>query len=454
MPSLGDIFGKGTIGEQLLVWGALNQVIGALIAPGITELSQLANEAVPLLSLSPAEAAAAVNRGYLSSGEGASEAAKGGIDGSRFTTLTDLAGNAPGVDVLAEALRRKIIAESGTGADSTSFEQGIRETNLHDKWTDMVKQLTVQIPSVAEVMNAWLEGQIDEGEAHTRYLQAGGDPTWFQTSYNANGSSPSPNEAATMANRGIIPWNGTGPDAVTFEQAFLEGPWRNKWLDAWRGLAEYLPPPRTVTAMLREGSISESDALTLFEKEGLNPTLAAAYVASASHHATAAAKELSASNVVALYEDHLITRADAQAHLVALRYSAADADLYLALADAKAAAAATKSAVTRLRTLYTTGKNDAATTQQALTDLGLTSDQIAALFAVWSHETAANVRTLTPAQIESAWEYGIMDQPTAIARLVALGYDEVDAWIALSIKNKSPLPNEPAGGPTITVSGP
>jgi hypothetical protein len=55
-----------------------------------------------------------------------------------------------------------------------------------------------------------------------------------------------------MANRGIIPWSGSGPRSTSFEQAFLEGPWRNKWLGPFRKAAEYFPPPRTITAMYNE----------------------------------------------------------------------------------------------------------------------------------------------------------------------------------------------------------
>ena len=72
-----------------------------------------------------------------------------------------------------------------------------------------------------------------------------------------------------MARRGIIPWDGEGAGVVSFRQAFLEGPWRNKWEPYFRSLADYIPPPRTVTAMVREGAMTDADALKWYRAAGL-----------------------------------------------------------------------------------------------------------------------------------------------------------------------------------------
>lgn len=443
MPSISDLFKSGSIGEQLLVWGVLNQLISAAIAPAVSDITQAVNSLDAVSPLSPQELAAAVNRQFISASEGASEAAKSGIGLGRFAQLVDLAGDAPAPGLLAEALRRQIIPEAGTGADAVTFDQGIAEGNLRPKWTDMVKQLSISIPSIAEVMNAWLEGQIDETEANRRYLEAGGDPTWFQTSYNANGSAPTPMEALEMLNRGLIAETGTGPESTSYEQAFLEGPWRNKWEPAFRGLGIYVPPARTVTAMLKEGSVTSAQALAYFRAGGLSAETAAQYLAAASHTATAAQKELSQSQTIALYEDKLITRDEAHTELVALKYSPGDATLLLELADAKAAASATKSATTRIRTLYLAGHDDAATALSALHALGVPDDSATALLAVWDLERIASTKTLSAGQVESALYYGIIDQPTAQARLVAMGYTPHDAWIALSVRMHGAQPDEP-----------
>ena len=40
-----------------------------------------------------------------------------------------------------------------------------------------------------------------------------------------------------MALRGIIPWDGTGLQVTSYAQAFREGPWRDKWSDAFKRVA-------------------------------------------------------------------------------------------------------------------------------------------------------------------------------------------------------------------------
>jgi hypothetical protein len=244
-------------------------------------------------------------------------------------------------------------------------------------------------------------------------------------------------------NRGIIPEGGTGAGAVSYDQGFLEGPWRNKWLPAFKALRVYVPPPRTVTALLRAGTITEAEALAYFEQSGLSATTAAQYVADASHHATAAVRELTQAQVVDLYESKLISPAEAHTQLVALRFSSSDATLILSLADQKAAAASIKQAVTRLRDLYLAGTNTVQTTTAALGTLGLPDAQVGQLIAVWNLEQSTASKTITASEIASAQFYGVIDQPTAMSRLTSLGYTPHDAWIVLSVRSHGALPDEP-----------
>lgn len=443
MAGLGDLFNKGSIGEQLLVWGALNQIIGAAIGPGIVEIQATVNSAAPTTPLTPSQLAELVHREIVGQADGADEAAKSGINADRFDHLVDLTAGAPGVGVLVEALRRKLIPEAGQGSDAASFAQGIRESGLGDKWEPIIRELSVQIPTIQEVMNAWLEGQIEEGEANERYLAAGGDPTWFQTSYNAQGSAPTPVQALEMLNRGIIGESGTGPESTSYEQAFLEGPWRNKWLPAFLALRTYVPPPRTVTAMLRSGTLTSGQAMAYYQAYGLSAETAAQYVADASHHATAAARSLSQAQTVKLYSDRLLSRADAIQHLTDLKYSQADAELLISLADFESASSATRQAVSRVQSLYLAGKEDAATATHSLNALGVPVDQANELVSIWDLERAATTKSLTATQIEQAFQYQLMDQATAQAELVGLGYSQHDAWLLLSIRAKMALPNEP-----------
>lgn len=445
--SAGDLFGKGSTFEQLFVWGVLQGVLTTLMGPAFNELQRLIFNVFPNAPLSAADAATLTARGYMSTSKGEGEAKQTGINADRFADLVKAARTTPTADVIAAAVNRGLISWDGGEGGTPSGDKALTESGLNPDYHHLIHELATQIPSVAEVMNAWLQGQIEEPEAKRRYLQAGGDPSWFQTAFNAEGTAPTPVEAADLANRGIIPWEGTGPDAVSYHQAFLEGPWRNKWEPAMRKGAQYLPPPRTVTAMLSKGSISKALATQLLVEQGLTAELAAAYVADAEHTASSKDRALTQAQTVALYEAQLISADDATNLLEATGYSADNASLILALADVRRSISAVNTAVSRVHSLFVAHKISAQDAVNALNTLQVPPTQVQQIIATWEIEAAVNVAVLTESQVTQAWKYGLMTQAEAQDALTAIGYTPLDAWRLLSVRNEGPLPNRPAAGP-------
>lgn len=443
MASLSDFFGEGSIGEQLLIWGALNQLIGAALNPAIVDITQSVNSADAVVALSPEQLAVGTLRGLFDPGNSEAEAAKSGIGSGRFQELMLLAGSPPSLDLLIAAQQRTLGDAGGAPAVLVDMEKALADLGIASNYRGIIDSLVIQIPTAQQVLNAWLEGQITEDEAVGRIKATGMDPTWIQTAYNSEGQAPTPVEALEMLNRGLIPRDGTGPESTSYLQAFLEGPWRNKWEAAFEGLRYYVPPPRTVTALLKEGAITEAQATQYLQAAGLDADLTAIYIAAASHSTTAAQRELTQAQIIDAYESGLLTEAEAHADLVAARFTASDATLLLALADKKAAVAATKQATTRLRDLYLAGTNDAATTTRALSTLGLTDASVSTLLATWNLERTTATKSLTASEWASALFYGIIDQPTAQAGLENLGFTPHDAWIVLSVRMHGPQPNEP-----------
>lgn len=438
MAGVGGILGNDML-QSVFVYGVGQQLLGAALGPYLNALTAQVNSATPLAPLGPAEAAEAVLRNVWPVERAREEARKAGIDGERFDVLARLAGNAPDPTSLAIALRRKLI-------DPARYLDGIRQGRLRDEWADLVRQLAVQQPSPEAALAAYLEGQVGEGEARDLFARFGGDPDYFDMLYHTQGQAPTPTQALELANRGIIPWEGEGPDVVSFRQAFLEGPWRNKWAAPFRALGEYLPPPRTVTAMYNEGSIDRARAIELLTKQGLAPDLAAAYISSGSAQKTAPTKQLAQSTVQTLYRDRLIPRADAAGFLESLGYDPAEADFILQIVDLEVAQRFLTAAVSRIHTLYVGHKIDRAAVLATLAQLGVAPDAVTDLLGIWDLEEAANVRTLTPSEVASALKLSLVDQPTAQALLEQLGYQPHDAWLYLSIHAKMGLPDEPAAG--------
>lgn len=445
MAGLGGLFSSaGGAAEQLFVWGVLEGIITALLSPALQEISQEALSTLPNTPLDASTAAALVAQAIMAKGDGESEAKLTGIDGSRFDALVTSAGNSLDLGSVVAAYQRGLIGDGSYDPTDVSLQGAMASGAIRETWGPILKKLTISIPSVAEVMNAWLEGQIEEDEANTRYLAAGGDPTWFQTAYNANGQAPTPVELLELLNRGIIPEGGEGPTVVSYDQGFLEGPWRNKWMTPLLALRDYLPPPRTVTAMYHDGQLTSAQASTLLAKQGLTPDLVAAYLTPATKTATTTAKTVSESNVIALYADGLIDKSKAVSMLVALKYPQADAELLIELQDFKVQSAQLSAGVDHVRTLYQGAKITRADAISELEALDISGTQAAALVDTWNVTVTQTVKLLSAAQVVDGWYYNLIAADEALSRLETLGYDDVDAYLLLAIKNKGPLLGVPA----------
>jgi hypothetical protein len=445
MPGLGELFGRGSIAEQIFVWGVLNNVISAAGSPFFLELTYRINQQFPLTEHTPADLALMVVRNVLSRNAAAAEAKRAGINGERFDQLTAITGDAPAPGDLAVGLRRKLISEQGTGPESTSYEQGIREGRLKDKWIPLMRELATEWPTPDDILEALLQGQITEQEAQPLYAQMGGEQRFFDLLFHTRGAGPTPVQAGVLANREIIPWDGRGPAATTFEQAFLESRFRNKWHDAYRALAEYRPPPRTITAMLRAGSITKEQAATLLRQYGLTAELAAAYIADATHSKASTGKELTEAQIVGLFESGAATKAEATSMLVKYGLSEHDAGLILAAAGARREIGQVNAAVTRIRASFLARHIDSAQALHSLAAIGISTAAGEPMVRVWSAELAASPRVLSDAAIAAALYYKVIGQDEAMRRLEADGWRPIDAWILLSNRMHGPLPNRPAG---------
>lgn len=434
-------------GDSVLTRIVLYQTIGQLLSGALMPYSRAleygVNSLTPNAALSPVELAVAVVRGFRSEVDAAAEAAKNGINAERFRLLTNIAQQAPPPEMLAVALRRRIIPLDAGDPEGVGFVQGIAQGNLGNKWSEMVRELSTQIPNPSLALAALLEGQTDHDTAIDLYQRFGGDPQYFELAYNTEGSAPTPVQAAEMANRRIIPWDGEGAGVTSFRQAFLEGPWRNKWLGPFRELAEYLPPPRTVTAMVREGVLTDVQATDLFQRAGLSPELATAYLRAAHHTKTQAAHELGRSTVEALYRDRIIDAGTATTFLTDIGYSERDAGFLLAIQDLALQQTTISSVISRIRTLYTGYKITPESAAESLTTLGVSGARQAEVLSLWNLQRVESMRQLTEAQIAGAYHYKVIDYDAAQTHLVSIGYTPHDAWILLSEREHAALPNEP-----------
>lgn len=430
---LGKLFGRGSVAEQLVVWQVLGQLLAAALAPAMELVQREANKALPATPLSAEQLADMVVRNIVDQVQAAGYARESGIAPADFARLVHNAGEPPSLTEAIELLRRGLIERSGAGPDSTSFEQIVAESRLFTKYTDAVLALgDVPLPPAVAV-DGVVEGQISaEYGAHEAFL-SGVSAERFQHMVNIRGNPPSPSEAAELLKRGLIPLTGTGPDAVSFQQAIFEGATKDKWWQLFAKLADYVPPPRTVSAMVRSGAMTDAQALQLYEAAGLTQELAATYLADAHHQRTQATRDLTTSEIEQAYIDRLMDADTAATMLKALGDSTEDAQLRLAMADFRRLRALVTQLVGKIRSLYLGRRIDKPAAMGALDEAGVAATQRDELLAVWDIELQSTVLVLTAAEVCDAVKYGLLDADSAVARLVAMGYPRDEAIIRLGL---------------------
>lgn len=542
MAGLGDLLGKGSVAEQLVVWGVLNQAVGAALAPYLSQLTQDVNARSPVNPLSPADAASAVVRNFLGSSqgtdtarksgmspedfgtlvalsadapgpqqlaaallrglipedgtgagavsfaqgiaegrlgdkwapmikalsqailsppdaaaavvrnfishaEGEAAAGKQGVDPGIFQVLVQLSGDAPGPQQLAEALRRGAIPEQGSGAGSVSFEQGIAEGRLSDKWAPVIKDLAMLWPTPVDALDAALKGQISPQEGEALYVRLGGDPQFYPWLLDSQGAGPTPLEAADWARRGIIPWDGTGPTVTSYAQAVKESRYRDKWADMYRQQAQYIPPPFSILTMLKDGAVTKEQATSWLQEQGATPDVITAMIAEADATDLSQFRGLTTTAILNMYYSRLVSTADATSMLVSMHVSEQAVPLMLAYVDVQKAIAQQNSAVNRVGSLYAARKITEQTAKQSLITLQVPAAAVDEIIATWQLENSISVKLLTETQIVDAWAYGIMTQQEALTELGNIGYTPYDAWVLISLKAKAVQPGQPAPGP-------
>jgi hypothetical protein len=423
---LGGLLGKESMARQFFVWNVAGAIVNAGLEPYLTALSSDVNANNPLKPLSPNDLADMVVRGVIEHAEAALTAAKSGVNGTDFNLLVQNTGEPPSALDMLQLMRRGKVARD-------DVVRAIKQSRIKDEWVDTILELGLEVPTPADILRATLQGQIDRDGGRALYEKLGGDPEYFQLMFNTEGSAPTPDQAATMANRGIIPWEGTGPDSISFHQAFLEGPWRDKWLEPYRKSAEYFPPPRTVTAMYNSGALNKTDAADLLSRQGLSPALVAAYLSDAAQSKTKNFKELAAGTIGTLYQDQAISDSEAKSMLIKLKYDGTEADFIILTWQLQREQKFRETAIGTAHTQYVNHKITRDKASSLLDQFHVPSNQRDYLLALWDQELSAKVTLLTAAEIKKAVTKLNADPQWAIDRLLQRGYSQEDAEIYMAI---------------------
>ncbi len=427
------------------------------------------NRTVPL---SPADLANMVVQGYLGQSVGEEMAGQSGLSADNFDLMVKVVGMPPSPQDLFEMYRRGIIGldPSSSGIDYTgpaplNVVDGLKQGHTKDEWIDAFKRLAFVRPSATDFVAAAVREQLDY-ETAARWAESVGldfsvdvdnppfdtqgvnDPsaypthTFFDVLFDIAGRPPGPVEAADMAWRSIIPWEGTGPHATTFQQAIAESDVKTKWTNALQAASAWRPTVTEIGMMYAAGVIDDQTAEKFWTwihvPDGLLPTVKSLYVLEAARTERETAKE----NVVQLYLQGALSDAQATSELEALGFASAVVEYLLKYAQYQRLQTQTERLLETIGRNYVSGKTTNTDALTALQHFGIPEEEATGLIQEWETAKALSVPTVTAAQIASAVYYSVESPDDGMADLIALGYTPYNAWRLLSLRLHVPIPEK------------
>lgn len=415
---IGDMVNRGELSEtDAIYWLHRGGIPATLRTPALNQRRAL---------LSPADAALAVLRSDITESEGEKIAALSGMAADDFKIFIANTGEPLAAEQLDEALRRGFI-------DEARWLKGLLESRVRNEWADVALKLRYAPMSVADAVNAVVQNYFTQAEGAAKADQNGLEAADFNILVETAGEPLSRTEMEQLYNRGLA----TQADV---EQAIRESHTKNKYVNLAFALHERLPEPRQVVSMISHGVVTKDQGTKLLLESGFTPEVAGYLIAEGTATKVAAHHSLTIAEIKSLYTDGIFTRTQTEALLHGMGWDTADADYLIASWDLLAGAAITRQAVGFARTRYVAHLFDEATARVYLHSLKIGAAAVDNYITIWDIERGANIRQLTEAQIVKAHKDGLIDGPTALARLTTFGYSDDDAHLLLGVAPGQPVP--------------
>lgn len=401
-------------------------VLGALFYPIVSsamagvsaDVQQAALHNQPVVALSPAEVALGKVRNTLGGIDPHTEVSYSGMSPDRFDVMALNTGDAIAVGDALLLYRRGQLSEA-------DLLKAVRQSRVRDEWFDSILALRFVPPPAGEVIAGAIKNHLTDTEAQQKLGEAGIDPANFGWMRASAGRPPGIEQMLSLWNRGLA----TQADVEAavrqsdINDAFLPFVLNDRW---------YVPPVRTIVAMLRAHAIDDTQATTLFQHNGVRPEDIAGYLNEAHHGRTATTKAVSQGMIVRLLEQQLITQAEAESRLAALGYQPADIAVIVELANNQRTERYVNALVAKAHSLYVAYKIDATEVHNLLGADGIDPAATGQLLRLWDLERSANVTHPSVAQIVGAYRRGEITALDCKQRLLARGVQQADLAIIVA----------------------
>ena len=378
--------------------------------------------------------------------------------------------------------RRGIITYFSEVEGQNSVERGLYQGQTKQSWVGDLAQLAYVWPAPIDFVNAAVREQIPYDTAarwaaatgldlntavtsppESAYLgkTSGGAPTgaegsqpgsFFDLLFDVAGRPPGPEEMARMAHRGIIPWTGTGPKFTTFQQGIAESDLKTKWTESLRELSTYIPSNGEITGWVRHGFVSAEDAWPMYRANGVTHAVAELMVHSALTDQLAEDRRLAKGEILAMYQNQLITPEEATAALEVIGFHGEIGKELLRLADFRRESQAYGRIISEIGRQVLTGKVSLVNAHSTLAAMGVPPETIKVLTDDWKLARQTEVPTITAGEIATSVYYGVEKVEEGMEDLEALGYTKYNAWRLLS--NRLHGPAKPFDGIPARPKGP
>ena len=369
--------------------------------------------------LSSADLALANLRGEMSDADLQAYAKRIGATPEDMRILIANTGEPPAAEQMMEAYRRGFV-------DEPTFDRAIRQSRIRNEWIPTMLKLRYSPMSVSDAIRAVIENYLTDEQGREIAQQNGLLPEHWEPMKESWGRPLSHEQMLELYHRGQV-------TEEEVKQAMRESDLKDKYIQAAIDLGRTLVPQRTIVSMLDHGVITHARAREMLMEQGYNDADAEALIMLGAAQRAHTAKELTRTDVVTMYTDSLLTRAQAEEHLAKLGFHAEDIRAILDLADVKARTAQLKAIQ---RGVEASLKAHHLTANQAIAQLdaaGMEHGQAQGLVDLWLRERGQAVRTLTEAQILSLGSHGLISPEDTLGRLVGYGLAEADARLLLEL---------------------
>lgn len=363
--------------------------------------------------VSVADAALGVLRGDITMADGLAIAGENGFDIESFNILISNTGEPPGTEQMLEAFRRGFINEA-------TLDRAILQSRVRDEWIPVIKQLRFTPMSVADAVNAVVQNNLTMAQGAQIAEYNGLETADFATLYETAGEPLSRTEMEDLYNRGLA-----SEDMV--KQALRESRLKDKYVDSAFELHAKVLPIYTLQRALRYGGVSQEDAIRITMESGYTQQDATLIVNSGSAERLQTYKDKVIAATQTLYEDGIVTEADAKSTISAMGYSTEEAEFIFQSSEFRRNAKVLNQIVGALHSKYLgrhISKQDVINDMNAI---GVPTEQRDYLINLWDIEIGAYTKLLTEAQIQKAVKDELITADDGLARLVALGYSPGDA---------------------------